>query len=133
MMMLSGIELGDGMAQIGGTEVVSEGSVFLPTEGYVYCEGDATDATHFLNQNEGAWEVMEKPVFSLQESIINSTVNVEIVIDVGEPNVEVFIDNVSHGVNIDTTIEFTAETAGTYSLRFEKFPFVPSEVVVHAV
>ena len=47
-------------------------------------------------------------------------------------NSEVFIDNVSQGINPDTTLELTFDTVGVYNIKLELFPYLDQEFIVNA-
>lgn len=132
MIKTKGIDNGDGTARIDGAEVVSDGTVFEPSEGYVYADGQAVDKTHYMAFEGDIWTLVEKPTLSITNTALDAVVGAEVVVDVGITDVEVFLDGISQGINADTTVEFTAQTAGAFSLRFEKFPYVTAEVVINA-
>ena len=45
---------------------------------------------------------------------------------------EVFIDDVSQGIENDGTTELTFDTIGTYKIKFVLFPFIDAEFIVNA-
>ena len=123
-----GYMIDETMAEIVGTASITKGIEDEEiTPGYLFVEGVYSGETHYILNGE----VTLRPTLALPDTI-EATAGVELVLDLGVTGVRVTVDGDDYGVNEDATVEFTPTTPDTFTFRFEKFPYLPKTVTVHA-
>jgi len=132
MIITIAVDNGDNTAYIDGWEDRDPKASWSPTPGYVYLNGMYDGTTQYAVLQNGVWTVADRPAFHVLAGEYAGTVGQEIVFDLKEANAEVFLDEVSQGVNAEETVSFTPDTIGVFVLEFKKWPFQELKVIVNA-
>lgn len=122
----------DNTARIDGFMSVDSKTEWQPDDGYVYAPGVYADDQFYMALENGEWKVKVKPAFAVLAGEYYASVGEEIVFNLKEAGVEIFLDHESIGINEDKTVEFTPESPGSFELEFIKWPFQEVKVTVHA-
>lgn len=89
------------------------------------------------NGNDYYWLNCEQVLRSVSTSVIDTQTIIadgvdKAIITLIEAGAEIFINNVSQGVNPDTDLELTFDTAGSYAVRVDSFPALSKEFIINA-